>query len=165
MEPKEKKVYETLDMLNVSYDTYTHPAVNTIAEIEEYEVNGDNIAHCKNLFLRNSKGDKHYLVVIESYKKTSTKDLAKQIGSTRLSFASPERMKKYLGLTPGAVSPFGLINDENKEVELLIDKDLETREKITFHPNINTASVTISYDDFQKYIKWCGNKIRYVDVE
>lgn len=165
MDTKEKKVYETLDMLNIPYDKYTHPAVYTIAEIEEHDIKGDNIAHCKNLFLRNSKGDKHYLVVIESNKKTSTKDLAKQIGSTRLSFASEERMEKYLGLTPGAVSPFGLINDENKEVELLIDKDLETREKITFHPNVNTASVTIDYNDFQKYIKWCGNKVRYVDVD
>jgi len=165
METKEKKVYETLDMLNISYDRYTHPAVNTIAEIEEFDGNGVSILHCKNLFLRNSKGDQHYLVVIESYKKTSTKDLAKQIESTRLSFASPERMEKYLDLTPGSVSPFGLINDKNKEVEVLIDKDLNARERITFHPNINTASITISYDDFQRYIKWCGNKVRYVDVE
>jgi len=165
METKEKKVYETLDLLNISYDRYTHPAVNTIAEIEEFDGNGEAILHCKNLFLRNSKGDQHYLVVIESYKKTSTKDLAKQIESTRLSFASPERMEKYLDLTPGSVSPFGLINDKNKEVEVLIDKDLNARERITFHPNINTASITISYDDFQRYIKWCGNKVRYVDVE
>jgi len=165
MDTKEKKVYETLDMLNIPYDKYAHPAVYTIAEIDEFDIKDDNIVHCKNLFLRNSKGDKHYLVVIESYKKTSTKDLAKQIESTRLSFASEERMNKYLGLEPGSVSPFGLINDENKEVELLMDKDLGRREKITFHPNINTASVTISYDDFQKYIKWCGNKVRYVDVE
>lgn len=165
MEAKEKKVYETLDELNIPYHRYTHPAVSTIAEIEAHDVKGDNIVHCKNLFLRNSKGDAHYLVVIESYKKASTKDLAKQIGSTRLSFADPERMEKYLGLTPGAVSPFGLINDENKAVELLMDKDLKRREKITFHPNVNTASITISYKDFEKYMGWCGNKIRYVDVE
>lgn len=165
MEEKEKKVYETLDKLEISYDRYEHPAVNTIAEIEEYDVKGDNIAHCKNLFLRNSKGNKHFLVVVESHKKTKTKDLAKQIQSTRLSFASEKRLDKYLGLKPGAVSPFGLINDENKEVEVLIDKDLTTREKITFHPNVNTASVTINYDDFQKYMKWCGNKVSYVNVE
>lgn len=165
MDAKEKKVYDTLDMLNITYERYTHPAVYTIAEIEEYDVKNDNIVHCKNLFLRNSKGSEHYLVVIESYKKTSTKDIAKQIESTRLSFASEDRMEKYLGLEPGSVSPFGLINDENKEVELLIDKDLTAREKITFHPNINTASVTISYNDFQKYIKWCGNKVQYVTVE
>ncbi|ABW19900.1 prolyl-tRNA synthetase associated domain-containing protein [Alkaliphilus oremlandii] len=165
MDIREKKVYETLDMLNIVYDRYTHPAVYTIAEIEEHELKGDNIAHCKNLFLRNSKGDQHYLVVIESSKKTSTKDLAKQIGSTRLSFASPDRMEQYLGLEPGAVSPFGLINDENKEVVLLIDKDLQKREKITFHPNINTASITITYEDFQRYVQWCSNTVQYVDVE
>ncbi len=165
MEAKEKKVYETLDSLGIKYDKYTHPAVNTIAEIEEYDLKGENIAHCKNIFLRNSKGNKHYLVLVESHKKTQTKDLAKQIQSTRLSFASEKRLDKYLGLKPGAVSPFGLINDENKEVELLIDKDLTKKEKITFHPNVNTASVTISYDDFQKYVKWCGNKVGYVDIE
>lgn len=163
MEEREKKVYETLDELEISYDKYEHPAVNTIEEIDDY-IKEDNIYHCKNLFLRNSKGNKHYLVVVESHKKTNTKDLAKKIQSTRLSFASEKRMDKYLGLKPGSVSPFGLINDENKEVELIIDKDLKTREKITFHPNVNTASVTISYDDFQKYINWCSNNVTYVKV-
>lgn len=164
METQEKRVYETLDMLSIPYDSCTHSAVYTIAEIEDYSLESAR-THCKNLFLRNSKGDQHYLVLTEPDKKTDTKSLARQIESTRLSFASPDRMAKYLGLEPGAVSPFGLINDANKEVEVLIDRDLAKREKITFHPNINTASLTISYDDFQKYIKWCGNKVRYVDVE
>lgn len=159
------KVYKTLDSLNIAYHSYTHPAVYTIEEIDKYDVKGDNIVHCKNLFLRNSKGDQHYLVITEPDKRTDTKSLARQIESTRLSFASPERLEKHLGLEPGAVSPFGLINDENKHVEVLIDKDLATREKITFHPNINTASVTISYEDFQKYMGWCGNKVTYVDVD
>ena len=157
-------VYKTLDMLNISYDKFIHPAMNTIAELNKYNTEGDDIVHCKNLFLRNSKGDKHYLVITEPDKRTNTKGLARQIKSTRLSFASSERLEKYLGLDPGAVSPFGLINDKNKDVEVLLDKDLDMRQKITFHPNINTASVTINYDDFQKYIKWCGNKITYVDV-
>lgn len=158
-------VYRTLEKLNISYNIFTHPAMNTIAELEKYNVEGDRIKHCKNLFLRNSKGDKHFLVITEPDKRTDTRSLARQIESTRLSFASPERLKKYLGLEPGAVSPFGLINDKNKEVEVLIDKDLMARDKITFHPNINTASVTITYEDFQKYIKWCNNKITYVDVD
>ncbi len=161
----EDDVYKTLDMLSIPYYRLTHSAVNTIAELDKYNINDDNIVHCKNLFLRNSKGDKHYLVITEPDKRTNTRSLARQIKSTRLSFASPERLQKYLGLDPGSVSPFGLINDKNKDVEVLIDKDLDTRQKITFHPNINTASVTISYSDFQKYIKWCGNKITYVDVE
>ena len=138
--------------------------MNTIEELNKYNVGNDDIVHCKNLFLRNSKGDKHYLVLIEPDKRADTRGLARQIKSTRLSFASPERLEKYLGLDPGSVSPFGLINDKNKDVEVLIDRDLDTRQKITFHPNVNTASVTISYEDFQKYIRWCGNKIMYVDV-
>lgn len=160
----EDDVYKTLEMLNISYDRFTHSAMNTIAELNKYNIKGDDIVHCKNLFLRNSKGDRHYLVLTEPDKRTNTRSLAGQIKSTRLSFASPERLEKYLGLDPGSVSPFGLINDTNKDVEVLIDRDLDTRQKITFHPNINTASVTISYDDFQKYIEWCGNKVIYVDV-
>ncbi len=160
----EGDVYKTLEMLNISYERFTHPALNTIAELDKYCAEDDNIEHCKNLFLRNSKGDKHYLVLTEPEKRTNTRGLARQIDSTRLSFASPRRLEKYLGLDPGAVSPFGLINDENKDVEVLIDKDLETRRKITFHPNINTASITINYEDFRKYIEWCGNKVTYVDV-
>lgn len=160
----EDDVYKTLEMLNISYDRFVHPAMNTIEELNKYNTESDDIVHCKNLFLRNSKGDKHYLVLIEPDKRANTRNLAGQIKSTRLSFASPERLERYLGLDPGSVSPFGLINDRNKDVEVLIDRDLDTRQKITFHPNINTASVTISYEDFQKYIGWCGNKITYVDV-
>ncbi len=160
----EDDVYKTLEMLNITYDRFTHPAMNTIEELNKYNVGNDDIVHCKNLFLRNSKGDKHYLVLIEPDKRADTRGLARQIKSTRLSFASPERLEKYLGLDPGSVSPFGLINDKNKDVEVLIDRDLDTRQKITFHPNVNTASVTISYEDFQKYIRWCGNKSMYVDV-
>lgn len=161
----EHDVYETLEMLNISYDKFTHLAVNTMAELDEHFVGDDNIMHCKNLFLRNSKGDRHYLVITGPDKRADTKSLAKQIKSTRLSFASSERLQKYLGLDPGAVSPFGLINDKNKDVEVLIDRDLDIGKRIAFHPNVNTASVTMSYDDFQKYIKWCGNKTTYVDVE
>lgn len=161
----EADVYRTLEMLNIPYDKFTHPAMNTIAELNKYNTEGDDIVHCKNLFLRNSKGDKHYLVLTEPDKRANTRRLARQIKSTRLSFASPERLQKYLGLDPGAVSPFGLINDKNKDVEVLIDRDLDTRQRITFHPNINTVSVTISYSDFQRYIEWCGNRITYVDVE
>ena len=160
----ENDVYSVLDMLSISYHRFAHPAVNTIAELYEY-IDDNNIAHCKNLFLRNSKGDKHYLVITEPDKRTNTRNLARQIKSTRLSFASPKRLQKYLGLKPGSVSPFGLINDKNKDVEVLIDKDLAIREIVTFHPNINTASITVSFNDFQKYIKWCGNKVTYVDVE
>ncbi|MCC5909013.1 MAG: prolyl-tRNA synthetase associated domain-containing protein [Clostridiaceae bacterium] len=163
METKEEKVYSVLEEIGIEYKRYTHPPVATIADIEALAENIDPI-HCKNLFVRNSKGDKHYLVLVESSKKANTKAIARQIGSTRLSFATDERLDKYLGLEPGAVSVLGLINDKDKEVEVLVDKDLADLQEITFHPNVNTASITISYTDFQKFLKWSGNKMQYVEI-
>jgi len=163
MNLRERKVYNILKELKISYKYYTHPAVSTIADIEEH-VKGITVQHFKNLFLRNSKGDKHYLVLVDSRKKVNTKELARDIGSTRLSFASNDRLEQYLGLEAGAVSPLGLINDTTKAVEVLIDEDLKSYEEITMHPNVNTASITITYDDFEKFLNWCGNTIRYVEI-
>ncbi|SNS13465.1 Ala-tRNA(Pro) hydrolase [Anaerovirgula multivorans] len=163
MEEKELKVYEFLEKLDISYKRYEHVPVATIADIEE-QVKDLEVIHFKNIFLRNSKGDKHYLVLIDSSKKANTKALAKEIGSTRLSFASDDRLAKYLGLEPGAVSPTGLINDKHKEVEVLVDKDLASQEKVTLHPNVNTASITINYKELQRFLEWCGNKIQYIEI-
>ncbi|AKL96864.1 prolyl-tRNA editing protein ProX [Clostridium aceticum] len=163
MDKKESKVYEVLEKLAIPYEKYNHAPVATIAAIEELEMDLE-VIHFKNLFLRNSKGDQHYLVLVDSSKKANTKAIAKQIGSTRLSFASDERLEKYLGLEPGAVSPMGLINDINKEVEVLIDQDLVSQEKVTLHPNVNTASITISYENLKKFLAWCGNKVQFVEI-
>ncbi|SDK91733.1 prolyl-tRNA synthetase associated domain-containing protein [Natronincola ferrireducens] len=163
MEEKELKAYEVLEQLNIPYKKYTHPPVATIAAIEELDEKME-VMHFKNLFLRNSKGDKHYLVLVDSTKKANTKLIAREIGSTRLSFASDERLEKHLGLQPGAVSPMGLIYDKNKEVEVLIDKDLTFQEKVTLHPNVNTASVTITYGDLLRFLDWCGNKRQFVEI-
>lgn len=163
MEEKELRVYEVLEKLQIPYKRYDHVPVATIADIEE-QIKDLEVIHFKNIFLRNSKGDKHYLVLIDSSKKANTKALAKEIGSTRLSFASDDRLEKYLGLQPGAVSPTGLINDIHKEVEVLVDKDLASKEKVTLHPNINTASITITYKELQRFLEWCGNKIQYIEI-
>ncbi|SET11339.1 Ala-tRNA(Pro) deacylase [Natronincola peptidivorans] len=163
MKEKEIKAYGVLEELEIPYVQYTHPPVATIAAIEELEQRIE-VMHFKNLFLRNSKGDKHYLVLVDSSKKANTKLIARQIGSTRLSFASDERLERCLGLEPGAVSPMGLINDKNKEVEVLIDKDLASNEKVTLHPNVNTASVTITYKDLERFLQRCGNRTQYVEI-
>lgn len=83
---------------------------------------------------------------------------------TGLSFALPERMMKYLGLTPGSVSPFELINDINKEVRIVIDNDLLKSEKQGFHPNVNTATLAMSTEDFKKFLAWTKNQVIYVDI-
>ena len=158
-EERENKVYQVLKSLEIPFDIHRHPPVFTVEEAEEHwgEIKG---THCKNLFVRNKKGNRHYLVIMESAKRADLRELNNQLGEDRLSFASPERMKRYLGLEPGAVSPFGLIYDSGKDVQVVLDKELKNAEWVSFHPNVNTATVTLSLKDFEKYLEWCGNSLR-----
>lgn len=159
----EQKLYRILNELGIAYTRYEHEAVFTVEDANQSNVKIPG-RHVKNLFLRNRKGDIHYLVILDDLKKANIKDIAFQIGSSTLSFASEERLDKYLGLKSGYVSPLGLINDGEKKVKLLLDKDLIDSNLIGFHPNTNTATITVSYKDFQKFIKWCGSEIIYINV-
>ncbi len=159
-----EKVYRYLDTLEIEYKQYEHPPVMTIADIQNLDFEIEPM-HCKNLFLRNAKGNQHYLALVHHDKKANTRGIAKKIGSTRLSFASDDRLKKHLGLEPGGVSVFGLINNTDGKVIVLVDKDLKKEEKLTFHPNVNTASTTISYEGFDKFLKQHKNPVRYIDME
>ena len=90
--------------------------------------------------------------------------MANQIGDGKLSFASPERLMTYLGVAPGSVSPAGLINDREHHVRVFLDRDLKTAARISFHPNINTATLTVSFSDFQRFLMHCTNPIADLDV-
>ena len=118
----------------------------------------------KNLFLRNKKGDRHYLVILAISKQADLRALVKMVGDDRLSFGSPERLMANLGLTPGSVSPFGLTNDVRHAVRVIVDQDLRSAERLIFHPNINTASVAIAGADFVRYLESTGNVVRWVQV-
>lgn len=159
----EEKVYEVLDKLGISYVRHEHPPVFTVEQAEKHwgSITG---AHCKNLFLRNKKGNRHYLVILESSKSADLKVLTEQLGEDRLSFASAERLMRYLGLEAGAVSPFGLINDSEKEIQVVIDRDLKKVECVNFHPNVNTATVRIDFANFEKFLAWCGNSVHYLSL-
>jgi Ala-tRNA(Pro) deacylase len=161
---KEKKVYDVLNDLGISYDRHGHPPVYTVEEAEKQwtDIIG---AHCKNLFLRNKKGNRHYLVILEASKVADLKSLNKLLGEDRLSFASEKRLMKYLALETGAVSVFGLINDRENHVKVVIDEDLRNTEAVNFHPNVNTATVGISFPDFEKFLAYCGNAVRYLPFE
>lgn len=158
------KVYKLLEELKISYKKYEHAPAYTMEDIEELDISIGG-EYCKNLFLRNSKGNQHYLVVVNGSKNVDLKKLASEIPSTRLSFASDERLYRYLKLKPGSVSPFGLINDIDKHVEVVIDKDLVGSNLLCFHPNINTATVVISYEDFNKFLQKCKNKLYHVKID
>lgn len=159
----EKILFSILEELNITYQRYAHPPVFTVDEASRYWQDLPGV-HCKNLFLRNKKGSRHYLVILEQQKKAAIKDLAHFLGEDRLSFASAERLQRYLGLTPGAVSPFGLINDREQEVRVVIDVELKQAAQIYFHPNVNTASIGLDFNDFQRFLDHCGQRIRYISL-
>lgn len=156
-------VYAALDALGIRYDRHEHPAVFTADDASKYWDPIDAV-QCKNLFLRNKKGDKHYLVVVEIGKRVDLKDLVKLVGDDRLSFGSPDRLAAELGLTPGSVSPFGLINDPDGSVRVLIDQDLRGAQRLIFHPNINTASVVVSWADLERFLASRRNSVRLVSL-
>ena len=163
MDERERQVYSALERLGIPWQRYEHPPVFTVEQAEEH---WKPIAatHCKNLFLRNQKGTTHYLVVLEHAKRADLKALASKIGDDRLSFASPERLLKYLGLTAGAVSPFGLVHPGSRDVRVILDADLQNAATVAFHPNVNTATITLSFADFHRFLDDCGNIVRYVSL-
>jgi len=159
----EQKVYDILAQLDINFERHDHMPVYTMEELNLVDL-GIKGEDCKNLFIKNRKGDQHFLVIVPSAKRIDLKKLGEAIGATGLSFASEERLKKYLGLTAGAVSPFGLINDIAKEVNVVVDQSLTTADYVNFHPNVNTATLTLSAQDFFKFLHWCENKILFVDL-
>jgi len=163
MTSQEAQVREALAALNISFERYEHPPVATALEADEHW-SGIDAAHCKNLFLRNQKGNRHYLVIVKHPKRADLRGLADQIGDGKLSFASPERLLTHLGVTPGSVSPFGLINDASHDVRVFLDADLQAAQRISFHPNINTVTVVLAFADFERFLAARGNPVRYVTV-
>jgi Ala-tRNA(Pro) deacylase len=152
-----QNVFDFLKQLGISYETHEHPPVLTVEEAAQYRSNiefGEN----KNLFLRNKKGDKHYLVTIASSKNLDLKKLGEVLGE-KLGFASEDRLSQYLGLTRGEVSPFGLINDSKKEVVFILDKSLLRNKKLGFHPNVNTQTVIVGTKDFEKFLAATGHTV------
>jgi len=160
---QEREVQDRLAELGIPFERHEHPPVPTVEDAERYW-SGIDATHCKNLFLRNQKGDRHYLVVLRHSKKADLRALADQIGDGKLSFASPERLMKYLGLTPGSVSPFGLIHDANHAVRVFLDRDLKSAERVSFHPNINTVTFVIAGSDFARFLEASGNRVHYVTI-
>lgn len=158
-----EKVLAYLDDLNIKYELYEHPPLPTIEEALKYWKD-INATHCKNLFFRNHKGNRHYLVIIDHRQALGIHDLEKRLRQGKLSFASEKRMKKYLGVNPGSVSVFGLINDEENHVHVFLDKNLKNAEKISFHPNDNTATLVLSFEDFERFLEESGNGFEYLEL-
>ena len=154
-------LYEVLDELDIGFEYHEHPAVPTVEAAKKYW-KGISSTHCKNLFFRNHKGNRHYLVILEHTARLAIRDLEQILKQGKLSLASDRRLEQWLGLTPGSVSPFGLINDPENHVHIFLDENLKRAERLSFHPNINTASLIISSEDFMKFLDWSGNTYEFI---
>jgi len=157
------ELYEKLRELSISFEYHEHPPVATISDAEIHWKNL-NTCKCKNIFVRNHKGNRHYLIILEHLRQVNMKKLEKQLKQGKLTFASDQRLKKYLGVEPGSVSPFGIINDKEKHVHLFIDESLKNSDRLVFHPNMNKASVVISKDDFIKFLQSSGNSFQFITL-
>jgi len=157
------KLYELLKKLSIPFDYYEHPPVATIEDAKIYWKEIDS-GKCKNIFFRNHKGNRHYLVLLEHLRQLDIHDLEKRLKQGKLTFASDSRLRKYLGVEPGAVSPFGLINDETHHVHVFIDEKLDEFEKLCFHPNVNTATLVIKKYDLIKFISYLGNTYEFIKM-
>jgi Ala-tRNA(Pro) deacylase len=161
--PKEQRCYDMLDRLGIAYGRVDHEHADTIEACHEIESTlGAKI--CKNLFLTNRQQTEFYLLLMPGDKPFKTKLLSKQIGTARLSFASPEHMQELLDITPGSVSVFGLMNDKGR-VHLVIDADLLKDEYIGFHPCINTSTLKIKTADIiEKFLPEVGHEYAVVSL-
>ncbi|MEN8228306.1 MAG: prolyl-tRNA synthetase associated domain-containing protein [Bacteroidota bacterium] len=160
---KTEQVLQLLDKLDISYDIYKHPPVPTVEEALPYWDEID-ATHCKNLFFRNHKGNRHYLVILKHEQQLMIRDLEQRLKQGKISFASSQRMERYLGLNRGSVSLFGIINDRENHVHLFLDAQLKSAKKISFHPNENTSTVVISYESFLKFLDWSGNSYEFITL-
>ena len=157
------ELYTLFEQLSIQYEYHEHPPLATI-EDTKIHWKDYNSGRCKNIFFRNHKGDRHYLVILEHLRQLNIKNFEKLLKQGKLTFASDQRLKKYLGVGPGSVSPFGLINDIDKHVHLFIDEKLNEFDRLTFHPNINTASLVISKSDFLKFLECTGNSFEFIHL-
>lgn len=150
-----------LDEKGFAYEWVEHKAVYTIDEMEALGLEDmEDIA--KNLFLRDQKGKRHFLIVIRANKQANLKELGEKLGIGRLSFASEERLEKYMKLKKGSVTPLGVLNDETCAVEVFFDEDFLKMKKIGVHPNENTASVYLATEDLLQIIRQHGNPLEIV---
>jgi Ala-tRNA(Pro) deacylase len=158
-----KDIYEFLEANQVEYERHDHEAVFTVEESKKLspELEG---ASTKNLFLRDKKGSRHFLVTVPEDKQVDLKALSGKLDCSRLSFASPERLKTHLGIEPGSVSLLALANDHEKKVEAFVDQDIWQAEAILCHPLVNTSTLVIPREDMRQFLEKTGHGVKLIEV-
>ena len=162
MSQKRDLVLRTLTERNIPYQLWEHPAVYTIEEMDALDLPAPE-AVVKNLFLRDAKGRRYFLVVLSKEKQADLRALGERLG-VKLSFTSPERLAACMGLEKGSVTPFGVLNDQERKVEVLLDQDLRTRPLVAVHPNENTATVALAPEDLLQVLEDHGNPVTWLEL-
>ena len=157
-----ESLMENLKSIGVDFTLHHHEAVFTVEESEKLdsEIPG---THCRNLFLRDKK-KKNFLVVLQNGTEVDMKKLPPVIGSDRLSFGSADRLWEYLGVRPGSVCPFAVVNDTDQQVKILLDKSMMETDVVNYHPLLNTMTVSLKPADLVKYIETTGHEAHIVDL-
>ncbi|MGD8991831.1 MAG: prolyl-tRNA synthetase associated domain-containing protein [Desulfobacterales bacterium] len=156
-------LYQYLSEHQIEYERYDHPPVYTVDDVKRL-VPPLPAAKTKNLFLRDHKGRRHFMVIVPADKRVDIKALNTLIGSSRLSFGSADRLKKFLGVDPGSVTIFALVNDPDHLVELIIDESLWEQEAFQFHPLVNTSTLLISKKNLKRFLALAGHEVRKLSV-
>lgn len=149
-------IEEKLKELNIPYEKVEHPAVYTVEEAKEKVPPIDGVG-CKNLFLKTQKKE-YFLYMLKEDKQVNLKSLSETLGVTRFHFASPESLEEILGIIPGSVTPLAIVNDKENKVTVVLDKELQGK-KVLVHPNKNTATLSLQYEDLVKFIKNENHKL------
>lgn len=156
-------VIQRLADLGIETKVHRHPPVFTVEESQARR--GDMPGgHIKNLFLRNKKGDRMWLVVVEETRRMDLKALAPMIGADKLSFGSPDRLMTYLGVLPGSVTPLALINDKAHQVQPVLDRALLSMDPLHCHPLTNDMTLSLAPSGLLRFIEACGHKPIYLDL-
>lgn len=158
-----EKTLKVLNDLGISYQLIEHNICKTMQDLVDEGVTSHGKVY-KNLFLRNAKGNQHFVLSLDVDKEINIQDVAKMIGSTRLSFGSDERLDKHLKLVQGQVGPLSVINNEENTVMYIIDSDIKNEDVVGFHPNDNAATVFISFESLKKVFDYLGREITTIKL-
>lgn len=158
-----ERVYSFLTENKISYAVTDHNPVYTMEDMIAEGLDQEGTI-CKNLFIRDAKGKQHFLITADNSTKIDLKSLGEKLGAGKVSFASPDRLEKYLGVSAGCVSPFGVLNDESHSVIVVLDQKLQGQKKIGVHPNEHDATVWISFADLSKVLKIIGNEVKIIKL-
>lgn len=156
-------VEQYLEQNGINYVLHEHPAIFTCEDADRLENQVPGIPG-KNLFLKSKNAARFFLISLPAHKRADLKQVAKIVGEPKVSFANPEQLMEKLGLEPGSVSPFGLLNDINHEVKYYIDKEITQSDLVNFHPNRNTASLELTREMFHKYLELIPHKINVIEL-